>query len=175
VPMPRKSQTAHWLQGTTSQAKADRESVFVAGKPKSPAHLTPAARKEWKRVCTILASRKTQTEGDYAALALYAEVYSRWVESKAAVAKDGLMVTVTVMDSNGQPTQKEKLHPLLRVVQDCETRLLTLSKSLGLTPDTREKVKQARTNPLADEVVPGSVAETHPELCEQFRKEKSNG
>jgi P27 family predicted phage terminase small subunit len=172
VPTPRKSHAAHFLHGTVTQAKPDKESVFVAGKPKSPSHLTPAARKEWKRVCTILASRKTQTEGDYATLAMYAEVYSRWVESKAAVAKDGLMVTVTVMDSNGQPTQKEKLHPLLRVVQDCETRLLTLSKSLGLTPDTREKVKQARTNPMADEIVPGSIADTHPELCKQFRREK---
>jgi P27 family predicted phage terminase small subunit len=152
----------HLLQGTLPQHKPEKPSAFEGGRPKIPQHLSKVARAEFKRLVRFLESRGTVTEGEYGIAAVYSEVFARWVSCKKQIG-DELMITTQVTDNNGNLRTVSRLNPLLKVAQACETRLASLSDSLGLTPKSREKVKQTAPN-QKEEVVPGSMADLMPDL-----------
>lgn len=159
---PAKTAAEHLLAGTKSQAKPVTASPIVGGRPHCPQHLSPVARKEFKRCCKLMEARKVLTPGDVALLSVYSEVWARWLKAKAEIG-DSLMVYVTVLGHNGESIEKMILNPLLKIVQACETRLQAIAKELSLTPISRDKARPTSTEAIAD-IVPGSVRETHPEL-----------
>jgi P27 family predicted phage terminase small subunit len=141
---PRKPDHVHALQGTkphTSTAKT--HSDVPASAPRMPGHLTPEARKEWKRVLPMLLERGSMTDGDAAALSMYVEIFARWVAAKKDVEENGLTITTTVLDKNGEAVSSRKVNPALRVAQDCEKSLRASLRELGLTPASRTKVLPA--------------------------------
>lgn len=158
---PAKSTYLHKLHGTQSQAAADKPSGFVGGRPKFPKHLSPAAKKAFEHAVALLEARHTLTEGDEVMLALYATVYERWLEAKSCLVGN-LMVDIPVLDSNGQVHVVKRVNPLLKVATECEARLLTIDKTLGLSPVDRERSKQTALDPK-EEVVPGSIEDLNPE------------
>jgi P27 family predicted phage terminase small subunit len=107
--------------------------------------------------------RGTVTEGDFATLAIYAEIYSRWVDAKRSIATDGLMIVTQVTDNNGNLRTVSRINPLIKVAEGCESRMLSFCRALGLTPADRDKVKQTSVNPK-EEIVPGSIADLYPHL-----------
>jgi len=139
-------------------AVGDKPSAFAPGRAKAPLHLCEAARVEFKRVSKILGARGTETQGDFLTLTLYAEVYSRWVEAKDALRKEGLRVDVTILDSHGEPVTSKRMNPLLKVCEACESRLLALAKSMGLSPDSREKTKPVGKREPPGPPQPGTLA-----------------
>jgi P27 family predicted phage terminase small subunit len=155
--MPAKKAELHVLTGTKSQTKPEEPPKIRAGRPKPPAHLSEDARAEWKRVSKILGARGTETPGDYGVLALYCEINARWVEAKKQLEIEGLQIETTLLDSNGKTFTKTVNNPVLKIVESCEARLLALTKSLGLTPDTREKVKPAAPAKDKTEFSPGTL------------------
>jgi P27 family predicted phage terminase small subunit len=159
--MPRKNDAQHFLEGTKSRAK-DTPS-FQAGRPKLPKHLSPAARSEMKRCIALLEARGTLTEGDVTVLSVYAEIFSRWVNAKRDVG-DALMIKTTIIDPHGKQIVVERLNPLLKVVDVCEAKLVTLAAKLGLTPVDRARSKQTDISKNKDGVVPGSIADLYPEM-----------
>jgi phage terminase small subunit len=50
--------------------------------PTCPAHLSPSAKAEWKRLAHMLHRLGVITELDRAALAAYCQAYGRWVEAE---------------------------------------------------------------------------------------------
>lgn len=52
------------------------------GKPSCPAHLSPTAKAEWKRLAGALHQVGLLTSADRAALAAYCQAYGRWVEAE---------------------------------------------------------------------------------------------
>jgi P27 family predicted phage terminase small subunit len=163
--MARASKTIrqHLLEGSVPQTKPERPSVFVGGRPKFPRHLSPAARAEFKRCVQLLEKRGTVTPGDAAALAVYAEVFARWIQAKREIG-ESLMIETEFTDNHGVAHVVKRLNPLLKVAQNCEARLLALAKTLGLTPVDREKAKPTRPGGGKLEVIPGSLLDTNPEL-----------
>ena len=153
---PTKSLNQHKLHGTPART-ADKPSAFVGGRPKYPTHLSPIARSEFKRCVKLLEERGTLTPGDAATLAVYAEVYARWIQAKREIG-DELMITTQVTDNNGTLRTVTRLHPLLKVAEVCEARLLSLAKSMGLTPVDREHSKPTQVN-AGEEIIPGSLAD----------------
>jgi P27 family predicted phage terminase small subunit len=151
---PAKSLELHELQGTRPHVPK-HEHAFVAGRPRIPSHIKGAARAEFKRCCRILEERGTCTEGEMTLLALYATIYSRWVQAKSEIASE-LIIETTVLDNNGMPHKQRKLNPLLKVTADCESRLLAIAKSLGLTPVDRNRSKLTAAN-TEQEIIPGSA------------------
>ena len=143
MPRPAKTIRQHLLEGTVPQGKANLDSKFSGGRPRIPKHLSPEARTEYKRAVQFLEKRGTLTPGDYGQLSLYASVFARWLQAKEAVGKD-LMVDVTVTDNNGTAHTVRRLNPLLKVCESCESRLLALTRSLGLTPQARDTVKPTK-------------------------------
>jgi P27 family predicted phage terminase small subunit len=155
--MPQRAKTIkeHLLHGTVPQGTPDKPSQFAGGRPKYPRHLSPIARAEFKRAVQMLEQRKTITPGDYTTLAVYAEVFARWIQAKNEIG-DSLMVETTVTDNNGNLRTVRRLNPLLKVAQSCEARMLALVKALGLTPVDREKARPT-TSSNDTPIVPGSV------------------
>jgi P27 family predicted phage terminase small subunit len=142
---PRKSDELHALHGTKPHKSAAKTvGSLPADEPEMPKHLTAEARKEWKRLLPLLLERGSLTPGDSAALALYAETFSRWLLAKRDVEENGLTITSTVLDSSGQPVSNRKINPSLRIVENCERSLRNFLREFGLTPATRERVLPAR-------------------------------
>jgi P27 family predicted phage terminase small subunit len=173
VPLPRTALTPEraWLTGQKSKAQPKPLSQYAGGRPKAPRHLSDAARVEFTRVSKLLGARNTETPADASALALYAEVYARWVDLKAQL--DGqYMVEVTVLDNNGQAHVSKRVNPLLKELNAVEGRLVGLIRELGITPRTRESVKTTAPAKQPLQIVPGSALdlcpEAYPELHEQY-------
>jgi P27 family predicted phage terminase small subunit len=151
-----KTATEHWLAGTPSGAKP-AESTVKAGRVKYPKHLSPAARTEMKRAALLIEARGHLTPADAGVLAVYGTIYSRWAACTTTLEAEGLMLTVTVTDSQGSQFEKQIKHPLLDVAVSCERQLLALQKTLGLTPGDRDKVKKAAPGGDVITFRPGSV------------------
>jgi P27 family predicted phage terminase small subunit len=152
-----KTREMHLLQGTLPQGTPDKVSYVKGGKPKFPAHLSKAARAELKRCCAILAERGTLTSGDYSLLAVYGTVWERWVQCKQQIG-DELMVTTQVTDNNGNLRTVSRLNPLLKIIAQCETRMLSLLKELGITPATRDKVRPTQAHEESNVPEEGTVS-----------------
>jgi P27 family predicted phage terminase small subunit len=141
---PRKPDRVHALQGTKPHAStAKTHSDVPAAAPRMPGHLTPEAKKEWRRILPMLLQRGSLTDGDAGALAMYCELYARWLAAKKDVQENGLTITNTVLDKNGEAVSSRKVNPSLRVAQDCEKSLRSSLRELGLTPASRGKILPA--------------------------------
>jgi P27 family predicted phage terminase small subunit len=156
VPRAAKTEAEHFLDGTKPQTKPVAGSVIKAGRPKFPRYLSPVARAEFKRACALLEQRGHLTPADAGVLFVYSEIFARWVLAKNKLG-DELEVSITVLDSSGVAHEKKALNPLLDVVTSCERQLLSLQKSLGLTPGDRDKVKKAAPGGDVITFRPGSV------------------
>jgi P27 family predicted phage terminase small subunit len=143
MPTPRKSEEAHFLTGTKSQAKKDSPPAVVAGRPKYPAFLKPHQRAEFKKLTALLEERRTATPGDALLLAQAAVLSCRWREALEKVAEHGLVIESTVLDAKGNQVTREKKNPFLSVAQESEKALLAILDRLGLVPLSRDKVKAA--------------------------------
>jgi P27 family predicted phage terminase small subunit len=135
---PAKSVHEHELHGTKRQVK--EPSGFVGGRPKYPKHLSPDAKKAYKHAVALLEARHTLTEGEESLLAVYATVYARWIEAKSELVGK-LFVQIPLLDSNGQVHFVERPNPRLKIASECETKLLAITKTLGLSPTDRERSK----------------------------------
>jgi P27 family predicted phage terminase small subunit len=142
---PAKSQDAHALAGTTPYQPPKSGSAVIGGRAKIPAHLDRAERAEFKRYHAQLSERRVCTPGDSHVLALAAVVTCRWIEEKKDLKENGRWNIVTVLDSNGQPIQKEIPNPARKDSVESERQLLSLLKSVGLTPDSKDRVRPAKS------------------------------
>jgi P27 family predicted phage terminase small subunit len=158
---PAKSLREHELHGTKRQVK--EPSGFVGGRPKYPKHLSAPAKKIYKQAVALLEARQVLTEGDESLIALYATVYARWIEAKDGLVGN-LMVKIPLLDSNGQVHFVLRPNPLLKIATEAEGRLLTIAKTLGLSPVDRERTKRTLREDTRDGVVPGSIADLYPDL-----------
>jgi P27 family predicted phage terminase small subunit len=132
-------------------------------RPRLPKHLSQEAVVVWKQTVKLMRQRGTISAGDVPALEVYAEVSARWQAAKKDVATRGIVVTVIKQDKQGNEYATEVTNPCLAIVQDCERQLLSLAKALGLTPDTRERVKP--TGRAKDQAAkPGTVAAMFPNM-----------
>jgi P27 family predicted phage terminase small subunit len=110
-----------------------------------------------KRASFLLEQRGTLTAGDSDILALYGTVAARWIEAKESLQTEGLMVMVKMLDSNGIVHEVERQNPYYKIATTCERQLLAITKSLGLDPASRDKVKKAAPPAEVIEFKPGSV------------------
>ena len=143
---PRLSEAHHKLVGSTYRDRSKKpESNLSADVPKMPSYLsTGDARREWRRLLPLLTARGSLTAGDSQSLALHCETFARWIACQKQINQEGLMQTVTVLDKHGDKVTRTKPHPCLRIAQDCERSLRVSLASLGLTPQSREKIVPAK-------------------------------
>ncbi len=100
--------------------------------PRCPAHLSDAARKEWRRLATPLHAAGILTLADRAALAAYCQAYARWVEAEKRLAE-----TPTLLKTpNGHVQQS----PWLSVANKQLELMGRYMSELGLTPSARRRI-----------------------------------
>lgn len=139
---PALSPEQHALRGTRpTRAKPETESSIVSGRPRAPKHLSAEALTAWKDAVRLMRKRGSLTPGDSPTLAVYAETVASWCQAKSDVAKRGQILCETRFSKSGTEYTVEVLNPSVRIMQDASRQLLALAKSLGLSPDTREKIK----------------------------------
>jgi len=159
----KKSDDLHWLQGTKPEPPpaAKEGTPIPPGRPKYPAGISAAAKRVFKRLCSLLEERKHLSHGDGELLRLYALLYTRHEKAMAKLETEGEICTYIRLDSNGQPHDQVKPNLWLKVAQDSERNMVACLDRLGLTPGTRARVKP--TGVVAN---PEPVKEVSPE--EQF-------
>ncbi len=112
--------------------------------PRCPAHLSDAARKEWRRLATPLHEAGILTLADRAALAAYCQAYARWVEAEEKLAE-----TPTLLKTpNGHVQQS----PWLSVANKQLELMGRYMSELGLTPSARTRLGLEGAGAEADQV-----------------------
>lgn len=109
--------------------------------PSAPAHLTKAAKSEWKRVTRSLKALGIISTIDRAALAAYCQAYGRWVQAENALAEMAKQNTSTgaliVKTQSGNVIQ----NPLVGVANKAMRDLMHYAVEFGMTPSARVRVR----------------------------------
>jgi P27 family predicted phage terminase small subunit len=138
--MPRKDDAEHWLAGNKSRAKAKAEYCVEPGRPKVPKNISAESKAIFKRLCTLLESRRALSEGDGELLRLYAITFDRHAKALAKLAEQGEVRLYTRLDSNGTPHDQEKTNLWLKIAETAEKNMVACLDRLGLSPLNRGKI-----------------------------------
>lgn len=160
--MPRKDLALHKLNGT-QPAYVEPASVAEPGRPKFPKDLSPAARKVFKRICSLLEQRRALTTGDSELVRLYCILFDRHARSMVHVNVEGEIVVLVRLDSNGKAHDMLKENPWLRVAKDAEKQMVAILDRLGLTPANRGKIKPTEAPKPTEEHDPRLTREPAPD------------
>ena len=104
-----------------------------------PAYLDATAKKEYKRITTLL-EELSIADLDLSLVVAYCQTYSNWVQATKHINKHGLVT---------ETERGTKLSSEYTVQRDATDRLLSLSNKLGLNIDSRMKIltpKKESTN-----------------------------
>jgi len=101
--------------------------------PTCPAHLSPTAKAEWKRLCSELFYLGILTAGDRAAMAAYCQSYGRWVEAEKRLAETPTLIKL--------PSGYIQQSPWLTIANKQLELMHRYMSELGLTPTARTRVE----------------------------------
>ena len=101
--------------------------------PRVPRHLNYEGKREWRRIVKLLLELGLYSEVDRAALAMYCQVWGRWVEAERKLAKDGEILT-----SKG--TGNSYQNPWLHVANKTWDQMRKILAEFGLTPSSRSRL-----------------------------------
>ena len=95
-----------------------------------PAYLDATAKKEYKRITTLLEELPI-ADLDLSLVVAYCQTYSNWVQATKHINKHGLVT---------ETERGTKLSSEYTVQRDATDRLISLSNKLGLNLDSRMKI-----------------------------------
>ena len=107
--------------------------------PRCPAHLNAVARKEWRRLASALHSVGVLTVADRAALAVYCQTYSRWVEAEEKLSNTPMLLKT--------PSGYVQQSPWLTVANKQMELMARYMGELGLTPVARARLDIGQSSP----------------------------
>jgi len=110
--------TAHTHKKPRDQEPQPPEKI-----PRYPKILDKIARKEWRRMASILDNVGLMTEADMTTLALYCQRFSDWCDAVEKMRERGPVW----VNKSGEP----KINPWCRVVKEAEERLMKNAVLLG--------------------------------------------
>lgn len=111
--------------------------------PRCPAHLSPIARKEWRRLAKPLYDMGVLSTTDRAALAAYCQAWARWVEAEEQLKKTPPLLKT--------PSGYVQQSPWLSIANKQLEIMGRYMAELGLTPSARRRVavdQNARPGPV---------------------------
>ena len=91
----------------------------------SPVHLSPLAKREYRRVVKLLVQRRHWLEDFRGAMAVYAQAWDDWTVARAEIAATGMLVR----SPKGEPME----NPWLAISERAEARMLRVAMQMGLT------------------------------------------
>lgn len=149
------------------RAKDENAPDIVASRPRIPKHLSPEAITAWREAVRLLRKKGTLSSTDSAVLEVYSEVKATWIAAKADVLSRGTLLTETRFSKAGNEYTVEIVNPNVKIKADSEKQMLSLTRSLGLAPDAREKVRRVSQKKKKSELAPGSAAALYPEFFQK--------
>lgn len=124
------------LTGNPGKRKlACDEPEFAPGAGAPPAHLDDEAKREWFRIAGELAPAGVLTQADRAALAVYCQVWARWMQAEYELVKHGY----TELSPNGYLMPS----PWLAICNKAIEQLRAFASEFGLTPSSRTRIHVA--------------------------------
>ena len=124
---PKPTSALKLIEGNPGQAADARTSRSRRGASRRcPAHLSPTAKAEWKRLAQSLNKIGLLTQVDRAALAAYCQSYGRWVEAERKLAE-----TPTLLKT---PAGYVQPSPWLAIANKQLELMAKFMAELGLTP-----------------------------------------
>ena len=103
-----------------------------ASQPTCPAHLSPTAKAEWKRLAQSLNAIGLLTQVDRAALAAYCQCYGRWVEAERKLAETPVILKT--------PAGYVQPSPWLSISTKQLELMAKFMAEIGLTPSSRSRL-----------------------------------
>jgi P27 family predicted phage terminase small subunit len=158
MPTPRKSIPDHKLQGTRVRYVLP-DSDVLAGRPKLPKGLSPAAKATFRRLVKMLTQRKVITAGDQEIISLYCISFDRHQRALEKLAEEG-EVRIYQHVAKGEIVEVEKENLWYPIARDAAKFMKSCLSDLGLTPLQRAKVKQTEVKKSEEDELPLSAADT---------------
>jgi P27 family predicted phage terminase small subunit len=103
-----------------------------ASQPTCPAHLSPTAKAEWKRLAQSLNTIGLLTQADRAAFAAYCQAYGRWVEAERKLAE-----TPAILKT---PSGYVQASPWFAIANKQLELMAKFMAEIGLTPSARSRL-----------------------------------
>jgi P27 family predicted phage terminase small subunit len=103
-----------------------------ASQPTCPAHLSPTAKAEWKRLARSLNGIGLLTQADRAAFAAYCQAYGRWVEAERKLAETPVILKT--------PAGYVQASPWLAIANKQLELMAKFMAEIGLTPSARSRL-----------------------------------
>jgi P27 family predicted phage terminase small subunit len=124
-----------------------KEPTPTQGYPACPSFITGEAKEEWDRVCAELDQMGTISTADRAVIAMYCTAWQRWRK-----AEERLAATNEIIAS--KKTEVPMYNLWLAVSNKAAAQLASHVFELGLSPNSRSKIKVPSTN-KADDIPAG--------------------
>lgn len=105
--------------------------------PKCPTWLDKEGKKEWKRISKDLFDLGLLTNIDLAALAIYCQTFSRWVECEKFISENGFTYEVVFVSKDGELSTTIKSYPQVNCSQKYSGILTKYIAMFGLSPGYR--------------------------------------
>lgn len=116
------------LEGNPGKRPIKKQPKLEIKNLKCPIWLNKEAKKEWKRVFTLLEKMGLISEIDMTIFAMYCQNYARWKQAETELNEENLKV----MGRTGYI-----VNPLVKISQTYQTRLKISIEKLGLSPSDR--------------------------------------
>ena len=114
-----------------------REPKPADSMPTCPAHLSPTAKAEWKRLARQLHTMRVLSELDRAALAAYCQAYGRWVEAERKLKETPALLKM--------PSGYLQQNPWLTIANKQLELMHKYIAEFGLSPASRSRVSTLPT------------------------------
>ena len=119
--------------------------------PPMPQHMSPEARKEWKRITPLLLELNLLTRIDRSAIERYCRVYGRWQQVERAItadqarlASEGKEATGALMFVTETGYQRETM--VHRLARELAHRVEQAEACFGMNPSARARVVASRND-----------------------------
>lgn len=139
-----KSSTLKILDGSGKGRLPAPNPEVIPGKLECPDHLSPVARAEFARMVVLLDASGVLSKADAGALSLYCETYAEWLEAKASIKANGLLIE----SADGA----KKANPMIAVASQCKLLCVRLLKEFGFTPSSRSRVTRVSAEVPQDDL-----------------------
>ena len=106
-----------------------------------PAYLDATAKKEYKRITTLLEELPI-ADLDLSLVVAYCQTYSNYIKATEQIKTHGLVV---------ETERGTKLSSYYTVQRDCTDRLISLSNKLGLSIDSRMRIMTPKNDVKEDD------------------------
>jgi P27 family predicted phage terminase small subunit len=120
------------IDGNPGKRPIGREPQPPASQPTCPAHLSPTAKAEWKRLAQMLNGIGVVTQADRAVLAAYCQAYGRWVEAERKLKETPPLLKT--------PAGYVQQSPWLSIANKQVELMMRCMAELGLTPTSRSRL-----------------------------------